>query len=128
MSEPYFSFGGTLDIDHSITQQKYDALTDGVLAVRYLFGLTGDALISGVLGNTATRTDPIAIKDYLDGIRPLLDVDGSGNAYALTDGLLIVRYLLSLSGNALIAGAVDTQNGTRTTALKIQNYLQSLAP
>ncbi len=128
LSEPYFNFGGTLDIDHSVTQQKYDALTDGVLAVRYLFGLTGDALVSGALGNTATRTDAIAIKNYLDAIRPLLDVDGSGNAYALTDGLLIIRYLLGLSGDALIAGAVDTQNGTRTTALKVQNYLQSLVP
>ncbi len=128
VSEPYFNFGGTLDVDHSITGTKYDAHTDGVIVVRYLFGLTGDALVSGALGGTATRTDPIAIKDYLDGIRPSLDIDGSGNAYALTDGLLIVRYLLGLTGPALISGAVDTQNGTRTTATKIQNYLQSLMP
>ena len=47
VSEPYFFFAGTLDIDRSITQTKYDALTDGVLVVRYLFGLTGDALVSG---------------------------------------------------------------------------------
>lgn len=128
VSEPYFFFSGTLDVDRSVTQTKYDALTDGVLVVRYLFVLTGDALVSGALGGTAARTDPIAIKDYLDGIRPQLDVDGSGNAYALTDGLLIIRYLLGLSGNALISGAIDTQNGTRTTSLRIQNYLQSLLP
>ncbi|MEO7253437.1 MAG: Ig-like domain-containing protein, partial [Casimicrobium sp.] len=119
---------GSLDVDASITQTKYQAATDGVLIVRYLFGLTGNALVSGALGGTATRTDPVAIKSYLDSIRPSLDIDGDGTAYALTDGLLIIRHLLGLSGNALIAGAVNTQNGSRTMAPAIQSYLQSLMP
>ncbi len=119
---------GSLDVDASVTQTKYDASTDGVLMVRYLFGLTGNALVSGALGGTATRTDPVDIKNYLDGIRPSLDIDGNTNAAALTDGLLIVRYLLGITGPALIAGVVDTQNGTRTTAPVIEGYLQSLMP
>ena len=119
---------GTLDIDASNTQSKYDAQTDGVLIVRYLFGFTGSSLVTGALGATATRIDPAAIKAYLDGIRPLLDIDGNGKVDALTDGLLIVLRLLRLSNDALIAGAVDLQLGTRKTAQEIQPYLQSLMP
>jgi hypothetical protein len=118
----------TLDIDASNSLTKYDTPTDVVLVVRYLFGLTGSSLVTGALGGTATRTDPVQIKNYLDAIRPVLDVDGNGRADALTDGLLIVRHLLGLNGDALIAGAVDLQSGTRTLAVDIHNYLQSLMP
>jgi len=118
----------TLDIDASNTLTKYDAATDGVLIVRYLFGVTGNSLVTGALGGTATRTDPSLIKNHLDSIRPVLDIDGNGRADALTDGLLIVRHLLGLTGDALIAGAVDLQSGTRTLATDIHNYLQSLMP
>jgi hypothetical protein len=116
-----------LDVDASGNVTTYDALTDGLLVIRYLFGLTGTALTNGALGGTATRTDPAAIKSYLDGIRTQLDVDGSGQADALTDGLLIIRYLFGLRGNALIAGAVDPQ-ATRMTAPAIATYIQSLMP
>ncbi|MEO7252943.1 MAG: Ig-like domain repeat protein [Casimicrobium sp.] len=119
---------GTLDIDASNTQTKYDAQTDGVLIVRYLVGFTGNSLVAGALGATATRTDPAAIKSYLDSIRPLLDVDGNGSVDALTDGLLIMRHLLGLSGNALISGALAVPPGARTTAPEIQTYIQSLMP
>ena len=118
---------GTLDVDASVTASKYDALTDGLLVIRYLFGLTGTTLTSGAIGGTATRTDPAAIKTYLDGMRAVLDVDGNGNADALTDGLLILRYLFGLRGAALINGAFDPL-GARTTAPDIQTYLQTLTP
>ena len=116
-----------LDVDASLTATKYDALTDGLIALRYLFGLTGASLTTGVLGPTATRTDPAAIKTYLDAIRPLLDIDGNGKADALTDGLLVVRYLFGLRGSALIGGAVDPL-ATRATAPAIEAYLRTLLP
>jgi List-Bact-rpt repeat protein len=117
----------TLDVDASGATTTYDALTDGLLAVRYLFGLTGAALATNALGPTATRTGPAAIKAYLDDIRPALDIDGNGAADALTDGLLIVRYLFGLRGTALIAGALDPL-ATRTTAGAIETYIESLVP
>jgi hypothetical protein len=43
----------------------------------------------------------------------LLDVDGNGQIDALTDGLLILRYLFGLEGDTLIAGVV-AQDATRT--------------
>jgi len=116
-----------LDIDASSTVTRYDALTDGLLVIRYLFGLTGTALTNGALGGTATRTDPDAVKSYLDSIRPLLDIDGNGSPDALTDGLLILRYLFGLHGGPLIAGAVDAL-ATRKTAPDIEAYLRTLLP
>lgn len=57
-----------------------------------------------------------------------VDIDGNGSAQALTDGLLVVRYLLGLRGAALIAGATGAAGATRTTAPAIEAYLQSLLP
>ena len=112
-----------LDIDASITTSKYDALTDGLLILRYLFGLTGTSLTNGALGNTATRTDPAAIKTYLDGISTQLDIDGDGTAGTPTDGLLILRYMFGLRGSGLIVGT-----GATRTAAQIEAYIQSIMP
>ena len=116
-----------LDIDGNTSGNRYSALTDGLLVLRYLFGLTGTSLTNGALDASAVRADPVTVKDYLDGLLPALDIDGNGAADALTDGLLIIRYLFGLRGNALIAGAVGAQ-ATRTTAPAIESQLASLLP
>ena len=123
----YVSPVATLDIDGSSTATKYDALTDGLLAIRYMFGLTGSSLTANAIGGTATRKDPAAIKAYLDGIRAALDIDGNGNVDALTDGLLVIRYLFGLRGAPLIQGAIAA-GATRTTAAQIESYLATLTP
>ena len=43
-----------------------------------------------------------------------LDVDGDGQATALTDGLLVIRYLFGFTGEALVAGAVGADATFRT--------------
>ena len=111
-----------LDIDGN---GDTDALTDGLLALKYLFGSRGDALINNSIGPNAERTTATAIVSYLDEARStMLDVDGNGSADALTDGLSIVRYLFGFTGEALISGAIG-DNATRTNASDIFNYLQS---
>ncbi len=115
-----------LNIDGSNAGAKYDALTDGLLIFRYLYGLTGPSLTNGAIGTTASRA-PSEIKIYLDSIRNALDVDDNGDPDENTDGLLIIRYLFGLRGNSLIAGAVDPR-GNRKTALEIESYIQSLMP
>jgi hypothetical protein len=116
-----------LDVDASITATKYDALTDGLLVIRHLFGLTGSSLTTGALGGTATRTDPAAVKTYLDAVRPALDIDGNATVDASTDGVLILRYLFGLRGDSLIAGAFDPL-APRATAPAIEAYIQTLMP
>jgi hypothetical protein len=121
------AINAVMDVDASITATKYDPLTDGVLVLRYLFGLTGASLTVGSLGGTATRTDPGVLKSYLDGYHAALDIDGNNISDALTDGLMLVRYMFGLRGPALTAGAIGT-GATRNTAMDIENYIQSLVP
>ena len=116
-----------LDVDGSNAVSKYDALTDGLLILRDLFGVTGPALTDGALGGTATRTGPAAVRNHLATMRWALDVDGNYAVDPLTDGLLIVRYLSGLRGDSLIAGALGPQ-ASRTTAPAIETYIQSLEP
>lgn len=54
----------TQDIDGN---GSIDALTDGLLLTRAMFGLTGTAVTSGALGAGAKRTTWAAIRDYLNG-------------------------------------------------------------
>ena len=53
-----------------------------------------------------------------------LDVDDDGKTEALTDGLLVIRYLFGFSGESLVAGAVSN-NASRSTAADIEAYLKA---
>ena len=48
----------SLDIDGN---GQYDALTDGLLVLRYLLGITGSTLTDRVVGAGAQRTTPAQI-------------------------------------------------------------------
>ncbi|MBO1345964.1 MAG: hypothetical protein EBE86_000505 [Hormoscilla sp. GUM202] len=111
----------TLDIDGN---GVIDALTDGILAIRYLFELRGETLTKDALGEGATR-DTEEIVAYLDEVGDtMLDVDGNGTAGGLTDGILFLRYALGFKDRALIEGAVS-EDATRTTEPAILEHMQS---
>ena len=57
-------------------------------------------------------------------LNPLLDVDDNGQVNLLTDGLLVVRYLLGLRGTALTTGGIGANPGR--TPEQIETYIQSL--
>jgi hypothetical protein len=116
--------GGIIDIDGN---GQYDALTDGLLLLRSMFGIDGNALVSGTIASNASITSSQDILIEIDRLGMLLDVDGNGQIDALTDGLLILRYLFGLEGGTLIAGVV-AQDATRTTAVEIQAHLAGLTP
>ena len=116
----------TLDIDGN---GKADALTDGLLILRYLFGFGGSTLIADVIAPDATRTTAAEIEDVVAaGVdSSALDVDCNGKADALTDGLLILRYLFGFGGSTLIADVV-APDAECTTAAEIEEYLEGLKP
>ena len=111
-----------LDVDANGTT---DALTDGLLVVRYLFGLGGVALAGGAVGEACIRCDALAVPDYLTTLQPQLDVDGDGSALALSDGVLALRFLFGFTGDPLTAGAVG-DDCTRCEAEEIEAYLNGL--
>jgi hypothetical protein len=98
------------------------ALTDGLLNLRFGFGLTDSALVSGAVSGNCTRCTADAIEAYLASLGGERDVDGNGVVQALTDGLLLVRYAFGLRDTALTGGAVGGMC-SRCTAAQIEPYL-----
>jgi hypothetical protein len=110
-----------LDIDGSGAPA---ALTDGLLIMRYLAGFRGQALISDAVAPDATRTAAWGIETFLQETIPVYgDVDDSGSVMALTDGLLIIRFLAGFTGTALVA---DATVGPRSDPADIVAFLNPL--
>ena len=113
-----------LDVDGN---GAYRAATDGVLAVRYLLGHSSGALVAAAVGNAATRSTPTLVTQYLDTLAPLLDVDGNGVIEAQYDGVIVLRYLLGLRGNALTANALGP-GATRLSASAVEAAILPMVP
>ena len=111
-----------LDID---ADGNIDAPTDGLLILRSMFGLTDDALTTGLVVSDAASIGSVDIASRIKMLGDLADVDGNGNIDALTDGLLTLRYLFGREGNTLVAGVVAA-DATRTTAADIEAHLKAL--
>lgn len=124
MSNPALA-SGDWDIDNN---GQADALTDGLLFLRYAFGLTGDALVSGVVASDAQYTTASDIEQELATVYTSSgDIDGNGEVDALTDGLLLLRYLFGLDGDTLTAGVIGN-GATLTDSAALETYLSTLMP
>jgi hypothetical protein len=55
------------DIDNN---GNVDPLTDGLLLLRYLFGLRGESLISDVVSENAFRSEASAVEAYIESLMP----------------------------------------------------------
>jgi hypothetical protein len=115
-----FSF----DIDEN---KESKALTDGLLVIRHLFGFTGDALATGAVATDAERNLASDISTLLSDADSELDIDGNGESKALTDGLLLIRYLFGFTGDALTAGAIG-DGATRNTSEAVEAYISDRVP
>jgi hypothetical protein len=92
-------------------------------ALAWMFGVRGAALesVSGFPGMTGVVIDQLlqAQKDSL-----ALDLDGDNKVYATTDGLMLLRATLGLTGDPVTAKAVNPQ-GVRTTWSAVRGHLVS---
>lgn len=70
--------------------------------------------VGNPIGQTSIQATPLLCA---------LDVDGNGSIDALTDGLLLLRATLGLTGMAVTNGATGSGSPTRTTWAQIQPYL-----
>ena len=111
-----------LDVDDD---GKTEALTDGLLVIRYLFGFSGESLVAGAVSNDAARSKAADIEAYLKADEIQLDVDGDGEVTALTDGLLIIRSLFGFSGSSLSASAIGP-NALRGDGPAVATYLETI--
>ena len=113
----------TWDID---LNGEADALTDGLLMLRHAFGLEGDALLNGAVATDSPLSDA-GVMDNMSATMVIADIDGNGTVDALTDALMLLRYLFDLNGEALVKDAVAT-DATRSTHEDIQQYLEAYMP
>ena len=118
-----YSCIGCFDFDIDIDDET-SALTDGLLVLRHLFGFSGTTLVDGTVTMAAARTGASAIASYLETHAAQLDIDGDNQIEALTDGLLLLRYLFGFEGATLIDGAVGI-DAARTVADEITSYIGS---
>jgi hypothetical protein len=49
---------------------SFDALTDGLIILRYAFGLRGQSLIDGVISEDAMRNNASDIEAYIETLLP----------------------------------------------------------
>ena len=119
----WFSNAENFDLDIDSDGQT-GALTDGLLILRHLFGFSGSTLTSGATGLGASRSSPEVGRDFLLTNVAELDVDGDSETDALTDGLLILRYLFGFRGDTLISAALSG-SASRSEASDIESYLSS---
>jgi F5/8 type C domain len=113
--------GVNLDVDgNGFVEPEFD----GLLALRYMLGLTGNSLTQDALGAGATRTTGTAIASYLNGLGTNLDLDGDGSIRAATDGVILARYLRNVREAAMIA---NVANGSARTLSQITTQLHTLS-
>ena len=114
----------SLDIDGN---GDPDALSDGLLILRSLFGLTDDALIQNAVAPNANFSSAADIQSRINNLGEFLDIDGDDLVDPLSDGLLVLRYLFGIRGADLIDDVV-AQDATRNTAAEIEEYLAKMVP
>jgi hypothetical protein len=108
--------GCVLDVDGD---QTVGALTDGLILLRVMLGLTGDSVVAGATGPTAPRTTWSQLQPFVH--LPALDLDGDGATSPATDGVMLLRAMFGLTGNAVTSGALV---GTRTWS-EIRSYFNT---
>jgi hypothetical protein len=83
--------------------QSQNAAIDGVMIMRYLSGVRGDALVQGFT-SSGSRTNAQSVESFLAAQN--FDVLGNAAtaARATRDGLVITRFLRNLPAAAMIAG------------------------
>jgi hypothetical protein len=115
---------GSFDFDGNGTA---DALTDGLMLLRYSFGLIGDGVTIGAIADDSTMTSEEVFAALETASGSFADIDGNGMVDALTDGLMLLRYLFGSRGDSLISGAVGG-GATRPTAANIEEYIDDTSP
>ena len=91
--------GCVIDIDGN---QTISATTDGLMLLRAMLGLTETAVTQGATVPGAPRTTWAQIAPYVH--LAALNLDGSGNTNAATDGVLLLRAMFGLTGTAVTNG------------------------
>ena len=103
-----------------------DALTDGLIMLRYAFGLRGENLVNGVMDPSSVMTAS-EVEEKIQSSLDMMDIDKDGTVNALTDGLLLLRYLFDLTGEGLVRDVVSA-TAERASLHEITQHIERHMP
>jgi hypothetical protein len=113
----------TWDIDGN---GKADALTDGLTLLKASFGLSGQSMIEGSIATDSNMTLE-EIEGSMEKAMTIADIDDSGDVDALTDGLMVLRYLFGVEDSGLTEGAIGS-DAKREAHQSIVDHLEKHMP
>ena len=124
--EPYISFPYSSDSTACTPDVngdgKVDISGDGIFVLKALFGMNQESDYVSLAHACADLSYPQSLSKIQSAKTSLdWDLDGDGRVLPLTDGLLMLRMMLGIYGQALVAGATNP-NGLRQDSNQIVNY------
>ena len=103
-----------------------DALTDGLILLRHAFGVSGSSLTDGVMAlNSTMSSEEVTVA--VEKAAMIADVDGNGEVNALTDALIVLRYLFGLRDQVLVDGVIAS-DATRISVEAIEQHIEFFMP
>jgi hypothetical protein len=113
-------------LNESNGDRSINIVKDGVThSVRFQLGALPQSTSIAIGGASVTPPAIVAPLSPPEFNPIAFDIDGNGLLDAHTDGILIARYMLGLTGDALFANALGP-GATRTTATAISSHLATL--
>jgi len=103
-----------------------DALTDGLTILKAAFGITGQDMIDGTLASDSEMTLD-DVESSMQKTMSIADIDDNGEVGALTDGLIVLRYLFDITDSKLTEGAISS-DANREAHQSIVDHLEKYMP
>jgi hypothetical protein len=103
-----------------------DALSDGLMMLRYCFGLRDEMVTASAMSTDSPMNSDEVIAEIETALE-IADIDNDGEVGALTDGLMLLRYLFGLESEMITNQAIGP-NANRTSNEEIQAYLEAYMP
>jgi PAP2 superfamily len=101
--------GWSLDVDGDGVVRP---LSDGLMILRYLIGMQGTAVTQKAMSPMGSRSKSASVAAWIERGRQenWLDFDGDGRTTALGDGLLLMRSMFGMKGDALLNKAIAPES------------------
>lgn len=101
--------GWSLDVDGDGVVRP---LSDGLIVLRYLIGMEGTALTQKAVSPMGSRSTAASVAAWIERGRQenWLDFDGDGRTTALGDGLMLMRAMFGMKGDALLNKALAPES------------------
>jgi serine protease len=125
----------TASCNLDVNGDRFFDRADAILALRRMLGFSVDALTADITHRAcATRTSGMDTASFVDAQSAVnagdgsraYDLDGDGEVRAVTDGLLLLRVALGISGGAATSGVIASAaspSATRQDWASIRSYL-----